>query len=232
MINIKTFISGQIVNLCQPDKNFAIKSNWYDWFNDPANTKYSYHGEKINTPEDQLKFFLSMKNNLPLIIQEKKSQNYVGIVSLSSINNNNNTCELSIIRDLKQNKFSSPLSSLESVSLITEYAFEKMGIRIIFAGQHINLQKWQNQMELVGYKLEGIHTDRFYKFGQEADTMSIACNVKDYRHLKQKRKKLWDGNQEMLKRYRKLLKMEKFSDKLIKVFEEEKKKYYKNVFNL
>jgi len=232
MINLKIFISGENVNLCKPDEKFAFESDWYNWFNDPVNIKYLDQGEKINTPEDQLKFFLSMKNRIVLIIQDKKSKNYVGVVSLSSINNKKKTCELAIVRDLKQNKFSSPLSSLESISLITEYAFEKMGIRIISAGQHIDLKKWQNQMELAGYKLEGLHTDRYYKFGKEGDTVSIACNIKDYKHLKKIRKKLWDGNQKMLKRYRKLLKIKKFSEKLSKFFETEKKQYYKKIFEL
>lgn len=232
MINIKTFISGENVNLCKPNKKFALESDWYKWFNDPLNTKYLDQGEEINTPEDQLNFFLSIKNRFILIIQDKKSKNFVGTVSLSKINDKKKTCELAIVRNLKQNKFSSPLSSLESVSLISEYAFEKMGIRIISAGQHIDLKKWQNQMELVGYKIEGIHSDRFYKFGKEADSFHIACNIKDYKQLKKIRKKLWDGNKKMLKRYKQLIKIEKFSDKFIRFFETEKKNYYKKVFEL
>ena len=86
------------------------------------------------------------------------------------------------------------MSSLESISLITEYTFEKMDMRIISAGQHIDLKKWQYQMELAGYKLEEIHTDKFYKFGKEADSVYIACHIKDYKHIKKNRKKLWDGN--------------------------------------
>jgi RimJ/RimL family protein N-acetyltransferase len=233
MVSIKTFISGENVNLCKPDKKFALKSEWYNWFNDPVNTKYlGDRGKKINTPQDQLNFFLSIKNRFILIIQDKKSKNFVGTVSLSNINNKTKTCDLAIVRDVKQNKLSTPLSSLESISLITEHAFEKMGIRIISAMQHIDLKKWQNQMELVGYKLEGLHTDRFYKFGKEEDSMTIACNIKDYKNLKKIRKKLWDGNQKMLKRYKQLIKMEKFLEKFTRFFEIEKKNYYKKIYEL
>ena len=232
MIKINPFIFGENINLCKPSKKFALESEWYNWFNDSLNTKYLDQGEEINTPEKQLKFFLSIKNRFILIIQDKKSKKYVGTVSLSNINGKKKSCELAIVRDLKQNKFSSTLSSLESISLITEYAFEKMGIRLISAGQHIDLKKWQNQMELVGYKLEGLHTDRFYKFGKEADSVSIACHIKDYKHIKKDRKKLWDGNQKMFNRYKQLIKMEKFSDKMIRFFETEKKDYYKKVFGL
>ena len=85
-----------------------MESEWYNWFNDPVNTKYLDQGEIINTPKKQLKFFLSIKNRLILIIQDKKSKKYLGTVSLSSINTKKKTCELAIVRDLKQNKFSSP----------------------------------------------------------------------------------------------------------------------------
>ena len=233
MIKINPYIFGENINLCKPTKKFALESEWYSWFNDSLNTKYlDQQGEEINTPEKQLKFFLSTKNRFILIIQDKKSKKYVGTVSLSSINSKKKSCEVAIVRDLKQNKFSSTLSSLESISLITEYAFEKMDMRYISAGQHIDLKKWQNQMELVGYKLEGLQTDRFYKFGKEADTVSIACHIKDYKDIKKNRKKLWDGNQKMFNRYKQLIKMEKFSDKMIKFFETEKKDYYKKVFEL
>ena len=59
-------------------------------------------------------------------------------------------------------------------------------------------------MELAGYKIEGIHKDKFFKAGEESDSVSIACNFKDY--IFKKRKKLWDSNEKMLKRYKKLLK--------------------------
>ena len=232
MTDLKIFISGENINLCEPDEKFASESDWFDWFNDPKNTKYLDQGEKINTQNDQLNFFLSIKNRIVLIIQDKKSKNYVGVVSLSNINNKKKTCELAIVRDLKKSKTSSPLSSLESISFMTEHAFENMNMRIISAGQHIELENWQNQMELAGYKLEGLHSKRFYKHDNESDSVSIACHVKDYRHLKKIRGKLWDGNQKMFRRYKKLVRIEKFSKKFKKFFEKEKNKYYKKIFEL
>lgn len=232
MIKIKPFIFGENINLCKPTKKFALESEWYKWFNDSRNIKYLNIDDEINSPEKQLNFFLLQKNRFILIIQDKKSKNYVGTVSVSNINYKRKTCELAIVRDLKQNKFNSILSSLESICLLTEYAFEKMGMRIITAQQHIDLNRWQNLMELAGYKLEGIHTCGFYKLNNEANSVSIACNIKDYRYIKKKRKKLWDGNKKMFKRYKELFKIEKFSDQLIRFFENEKKNYYKKVFEL
>ena len=71
MISLEVFINGENINLCKPDKDFALNSDWYNWFNDPKNTKFLEQGIKKNTREDQLKFFLSIKNRLLLIIQDK-----------------------------------------------------------------------------------------------------------------------------------------------------------------
>jgi RimJ/RimL family protein N-acetyltransferase len=231
-MKLEVLISGENINLCKPNEKFALESDWFDWFNDPRNTRFLDQGVKVNTRQDQKNFFLSIKNRLVLIIQEINNNNYVGVISLSNINLDKKTCELAIVRDLKKNKLSTPLASLESVALITEYAFEKMNIRIISAGQHIGLKKWQNQMELVGYKVEGLHELRFFKNDEETDTVSIACNYKDYIILKQRRNKLWDGNEKMYKRYKKMIKIKQFSKKLAEIYNSEKKEYYDKIFNL
>ena len=231
-MKLEVQISGENINLCKPNKKFAYESDWFDWFNDPRNTRYLNQGLSINTREDQKNFFLSLKNRLVLIIQEKKSKNYIGVISLSNIDIDKKTCELAIVRDLKKNKLSSPLASLEAVALITEHAFERMKMRIISAGQHIGLEKWQNQMELVGYKIEGLHELRFFKKDEETDTVSIACNYNDYKLLKSKRNKLWDGNKKMYIRYKKMRQIKPFSKILTDLYKTKKKEYYDKIFNI
>ena len=38
-----------------------------------------------------------------------------------------------------------------------------------------NLNKWQNIMELTGYKIEGVHKDKFVKGMIISDVMTISC---------------------------------------------------------
>lgn len=231
-MKLTKIISGENINLCEPNEKFALHSDWYDWFNDPNNTKYLDRGLIKNTPTDQVNFFKSITDRVVFIIQEKNNDYYIGVVSLSNINYQKKTCELAIVRDLKKNKLAHFFSSLEAISLITEYAFEKLDMRIICAVQHIELDKWQNQMELAGYKLDGILKNKFYKFGKESDIMSISCHVDDYNFLKTKRKKYWDGNALMYSRYKKLLKIENFSSKLSNFLGAEKDVYYKKIYEL
>jgi len=231
-MKLKNLISGENINLCEPNEQFALESDWHSWFNDSRNTEYLDQIINKITPKDQLNYFLSIKNRLIFIIQEKNNNYFIGYVSLSNINSQKKTCEISILKDFKKNKFSHFLSSLEAIFLITEYAFEKLGMRIVYAAQHINLAKWQNQMELAGYKLEGVHEKKFYKFKKESDLISIGCHIDDFNFLKKKRGKYWDGNVLMFQRYKKLLKIEKFLDKCKKFINTEKKKYYKKIFDI
>ena len=108
---------------------------------------------------------------------------------------------------------------------------EKLGLNRISAGQCINLNKWQNIMELTGYKIEGVHKDKFVKGMIISDVMKISCSKNDYLYLKKKRGKLWDNKNNMLKRIKKLPKvtaLKKIKDQL-KFLDNQ---YYKKIFNL
>ena len=75
---------------------------------------------------------------------------------------------------------------------MTEHAFENLGLIRISAGQSIKLNKWQNLMELTGYKLEGINKKKFVKGSLYEDVMMISCSKDDYLFLKKKSGSLWD----------------------------------------
>ena len=154
-LNLDKFISGENLDLCIPTEEFAEKSNWYTWFNDQNTTKYLDKGLYPNTKNDQKKFLNETKNKIVLIIKKKKTDDYIGTVSLSNINHEKKVCDIALVFDL--NKTYNLLTALESIALLSEHAFEKLGIKRISAGQHIKLRNWQKMMELVGYKLEGIH---------------------------------------------------------------------------
>ena len=232
MKKLDVFISGENVDLCIPTKEFSLKSNWYSWFNDFNNTKYLEQGLYPNTREEQMKFLTNSKNRFILMISLKNKFDYIGTVSLSNINFIKKSCFLSIVKDTKKNAISPMLSSLESVALITEHAFEKMGMIIITGGMPKKLIKWQNQMELLGYKLEGIHKNQFVKGNMIDDCVSICCSYEDYLYLKKKRSNLfWDGNNKMTERYKKKIKLNQFS-KLLKSFNKKRAKYYNEIFNL
>ena len=75
MKKLDIFIKGETIDLCKPTLEFARKSPWYSWLNDPKITKYMGYKYKNykNTPKKQEKFFLSeRKKRMFLIISTKK----------------------------------------------------------------------------------------------------------------------------------------------------------------
>ena len=237
MINPKLdiFISGETIDLRLPNLNFVKKSNWFKYLNSKKNTKFLDHGVFPNTLKEQINFFENIKkNNRIVLIILNKQEDFIGIISLSSINFEKSSGEIALI--LNQDKKIGPiaknfLSALEAISLMTTHGFEELGLNRISAGQSIKLDRWQNLMELSGYKLEGINKKKFVKGRQIEDVMMISCLLENYLILKKERGELWDSSEKMLKRI-KLLPKERSIDKFKKFSENLDNNYYKNIFKL
>jgi hypothetical protein len=116
--------------------------------------------------------------------------------------------------------------------LITEHAFEKLGIKRISAGQHIKLKNWQKMMELVGYKLEGIYIKKFIKGNEVSNSVSMSCLFEDYEKLKKIRGRLYDGNSSIMKRIRKKKKITPYIDLLESFYKKQREIYYNKIFKL
>jgi len=232
MKDLDVFIEGETIDLSIPTIDFASQSNWYSWFNNPKITRYLEQGMFPNSPKDQEEFFIKQNNNnrLSLIITTKNKK-YKGVVSLSSINLEKKLCDIAIVVDPSIEPKISSYAALEAIALITQHGFNVMGMKRIAAGQHSDLEGWQQRMELVGYKIEGIHENKFIKGYEVADTVSIACNYSDFLKLTQRRGSLWDNLASMKYRISKLP-AQNFSKKLKIFFDSEREKYYEEIFSI
>ena len=230
MMKLDKFIEGENLDLCIPTEKFASQSDWYSWFNDKKIVKYSEYGLYPNTREEQKKFLNKSENRLILMISIKNKFDYIGTISLSKINYKKKNCHIALV--LNTNKEYNPFIPLESIALMTEHAFEKLSMNLISAGQHVNLHKWQNMMELVGYKLEGLHKNTFIKGFEISDSFWVSCQLDDYILLKKNRGRLWDGTNKIKNRLMKKRKIRSYSNFLKGIYKNERKKYYQKVFNL
>lgn len=228
MKDLDIFIPGELVNLCIPTAEFARESKWYSWFNNSTVTKFLEQGGFPNTPDDQVDFFLSQKTSgrLMLIISNKKE--YMGIISLSKINLIKKSCDVAIVVDSSLDKRMGPFISLEAMSRMTEHAFNSIGVNRIEAGQHVKLNGWQQRMELLGYKLEGMHSKKFVKGQETSNSVSIACIYDDYKRIIAQRGCLWDSVGNMKLRL-KQLPQKSFFDIMSKFFDNERHAYYERV---
>ncbi|OGT44935.1 MAG: hypothetical protein A3E82_00685 [Gammaproteobacteria bacterium RIFCSPHIGHO2_12_FULL_38_11] len=230
-MQLDVFISGENIDLCVPTREFAEKSDWYSWFNDPKITRYLQQGIFPNNPSMQVDFFEKQhKERLLLIISNKKE--YLGVVSLSSIDFFKKSAQVALVVDSAVDVLKAPLISLEAIARITEHGFQIMGLNKISGAQHINLSAgWGRRMELLGFRVEGINRQACVKGHDIADGVWLAMVYDDYLTIKGNRGKYWDSAEKMEERIRKL--PEKgFTDSLRTFMQKEGESYYQNTYNL
>ena len=207
MSQLKILTKGETVNLCLPTLRFAKGDIWYKWLNKPIMIKnLSSHYENLdNTKHKQERFFILNKNKRVMRVISTKNNIYKGIVSLSNIDQNRKTCEIAIISDPTIDPELAPFAGLEAIALLSEYAFHKMKMKEIIGAGNLNLKRWQQRMELLGYKFNFFKEDSSRsKNDQNKLEYCISCSYDDYKFLKKKRGKLWDSLKKMKLRIYKL----------------------------
>lgn len=228
-MKLDVFISGETIDLCIPTKEFAQKSDWYSWINNPKINRYLVYGLFPNTPEAQVDFFESQGDKRIILIISNKEE-YLGVISLSDIDLINRKASVALLINPKVDFFNSSIIALEAIARITEHGFKTMGVNRIQAGQHIKLAGWQQRMELLGYRIEGIYRGAFVKGREVADSLLIAATYDDYSKIVNQRGKYWDSAQKMGERIKNLPK-DKFSVKLDKFLKKDGNDYYEGIFN-
>jgi RimJ/RimL family protein N-acetyltransferase len=228
---LDVFIKGVNVDLCLPSRQFAEKSTWYKWFNNDKTTRYLEQGIFPNTSERQGDFFSNLHSSnerVSLVISDKEK--YIGTISLSFIDLFKRTADIAMLIGEKSNSDNSDLIALEAMALMTDYGLMKVGLKKISAGQHENLFKWQQKLELLGYRLEGFKQLGFLKANEEADSVIIGCNYKDYKTIIASRGKIWDNNDGMRSRLA-MLPKESFVKKFKEFILSQGEDYYENIFS-
>tara|TARA_B100001123_G_C15342362_1_gene1035543 strand:- start:1513 stop:2205 length:693 start_codon:yes stop_codon:yes gene_type:complete len=229
---LKILKNGETVDLAIPTEHFALNSQWYSWFNRPDLTKYLYWGTFENTPELQAEYFRNLEKNKKVFIIQTKNHIPCGVISFSKINMKNKSADWAILKDNKIEPQNKRISALESVAMLIEYGFEDLGLKRISCGQHVELKGWQNRLELLGFKLEGIHEKKYVFDKEVADAQSLSCQYEDYIKIKKFRgNKIWDSKIKMLDRINNLPK-KTLRESLDNFFENERLDYYNKVFFL
>ena len=227
-MKLDVFIKGELIDLCIPTVEFVKQSQWYSWFNNPKTNRFLEQGAFPNTVEDEIEFFERERKNRLILIITDKQQNELGVISLSFINFNKKTADIALV--LSDNP-RERLAALEAMARVTEHAFTTMGIKKLSAGQHKDLYKWQNLLELIGYKVEGVFENGFIKGDERVNAVHISSNLEDYKQIVAKRGSLWDSNEKMLQRKTNLPKPQ-FITLLNEYFDTVRKDYYDNIFSL
>ena len=186
--NITVFLEGKVVYLRTPEIDRDVLSgNWYSWFNDKAVTKYLNQGVFPNTPEKQVDFVNSLKDDiskLVLCIVEKKNTRLIGVIAFSNIDLLNRKAMISLVLGEKTYALGAPL---EAMALMTEHGFDRLNLNKIDAAQCTGLWKWVNILALIGYRIEGYTESVSIRDGTIHDGVRTGITAKQFYDLRDRR---------------------------------------------
>lgn len=230
--NYDIFLPGELVDLVVPNERAIHVDGWYDWFNDQELTRHMERGMFPQSPLQQEQFLAQLRasqDRLALMIKPKDEDRVVGIVSLSKISRVKRQADFAMVVARRSKEFKSNFWGMEAKSLMTEHAFETLGLERINSYQSIALKDWQRWQILLGYKMEGILRQAFHKGYKTYDVMVSGCLLEDYVQLREMRNgRLWPGYAKIMDLIRHLPK-ESLEEKLNRLLSETVAQHYASI---
>ena len=223
----EVFLAGELVDLVLPNERAIHTDRWYAWFNDQDLTRNMEQGMYPKSAQDQEAFLAELRSSpsrFALMIKPKGEDAVVGICSFSKISHLTRQADFAMVVARRTAAFKSSFFGMEAKCLMTEHAFETMGLERINSYQSTALKDWQRWQILFGYKMEGIMRKAFRKGHKTYDVMVSGCLLEDYLALKTLRGgHLWPGQARIMSLIRDLPKLsleEKLQQALSSTIEE------------
>lgn len=185
--NDSEHIVGQSIFLRPPTYEDASEGPWFSWFNDPEATRFTQHGDGLNTREAQIEFFetaMADESRLLFAICDLQTRSMVGITSIQAIDIQNRDAEIAIM--IGDKNYRKRGVSLEAWGLLTQYAFETLPLDRIYAGSHEGLRRWVESLGAIGYVIESTVPNGFVKDGQNVPVIVYSCHRSRFEDMAQK----------------------------------------------
>lgn len=202
------FLAGELVDLVVPNERAIEVDGWHNWFNDQELTRNMEQGMFPNSPEQQRRFLEELRGSrtrIALLIRPKEQRAIAGICSLSNISFVTRQADFAMVVARRTGGFRSAFFGMEAKCLMTEHAFDTVGLERINSYQSAALKDWQRSQILFGYKMEGILRKAFRKGHRTYDLMVSSCLLEDYLALKELRGgHLWPGQKRIMELIRAL----------------------------
>lgn len=192
MARNRIFIAGETIDLCVPtDEDLDV---WAAWFNDPYITRFLEQGKYPNSPALQRQFLdKAVESGRFMTMIKTKDGRLLGVVSLSEIDSEKRTAQLSYVCPVKDN--SSRYAPLEAAAHCSQHAFERFAVEKVWAGHAFpGLQSWAKKKEVIGFLAEGVLEDGFRNGQFVSDSVRTALTLDRFEQLKSQRSgRLWPG---------------------------------------
>lgn len=234
--NFDVFLAGETVDLCAISDDDWVLDQWYRWFNKPEITKYLSQGVYPNSRKKQKDYYdllVGSTTRLALLIKPKKHDFYIGIASLSSIDPVMRQCDFAMVIGEKVSDADSLFYGMESKCLLTEHAFENLGVERINSTQAAELLRWQRWQILFGYQIEGLLRRKFRKGKNVYDVLASSCLLEDYKKIRELRGGVFWPGKEAIFELMKMLPKVTLIDELMAWLPEKQREYYNaTIFHL
>ena len=174
------FIIGNKIYLRGIEKS-DITGNWFNWFNDPAVTRYGSRGLKPVYIEDNEKFYNEIsesEHNVTFAIINKDNNEHIGNISLQKIDWINRICELGIT--IGEKKEWGKGYGTEATILTIRHGFDKLNLRKIYLcviSEHTAAVKLYKE---VGFITEGTLIKEILRDNKEFDYYRMAIFRDDF----------------------------------------------------
>ncbi len=154
------FIETENLNLRVPSKkNLHI---WSEWINSPKireTVSSTITPKTIDMQWNWIENELSSKTRILLEICDKKNELFLGVVSLSTINFENRSAQISTISPIKKNK-KNKLCVYEARRAILKYAFNELSLNKVYGGTLYPDNKFYMIKNMcLGFEIEGLKHD-------------------------------------------------------------------------
>jgi RimJ/RimL family protein N-acetyltransferase len=183
MISSPPFLTGHTIELRVPVDADVMEDNWHIWYNDMDVTRHNVHGVFPLGRTAELRIvheIMARRDTILLAIVEKDSQQLIGNVALQKIDLINRHCNIAITIGEK----ASISAGVEVFGLLVQHAFMRLNLHRIDEATHENLRTFVQMLGVLGFKIEGIGKDHYFKDGIWSDKIYYSILEEDFKALR------------------------------------------------
>jgi RimJ/RimL family protein N-acetyltransferase len=173
-------LEGSLVRLVPLDWD-RHGENAYRWVNDPEVTEFLLIGDRPLMRDAEREFFQRMAKSETdvLFAIETLDGRHVGMSGLHGIDVQNGTATtgtfIGEVSDRGQGY------GRESAALRTAYAFETLGLRLLYSAYQVGNDRSRRMQESVGYKAWGTRERAYWKRGRYIDLVETRLFAEEWR---------------------------------------------------
>jgi [ribosomal protein S5]-alanine N-acetyltransferase len=182
MISTPPFLTGHTIELHVPLDSDIMEDNWPIWYNDMNVTRHNSHGVFPLGRAEELRIvheIMARSDTILLAIVEKETDRLIGNAALQNIDLLNRHCNIAITIGEK----ASISAGVEVFGLLAQHAFMRLNLHRIEDATHEKLRVFMQMIGVLGFKVDGIGKDYFFKEGVWSDKIYFSLLEEDFKEL-------------------------------------------------